>query len=125
MSNSSTAPSARPTFELQRNASSNTLGSLHHDAQSSVGTPPTSLAPAPARMSEKARGKLREGVDVPGDNALGLEEDDGVLDDELQKLLLSGLGGAGFVPTQEWVTSWQKACVFRPYSPRRPPVLAR
>lgn len=48
----------------------------------------------------------------PGENALGLEEDDGVLDEELQHLLKHGLGGtAGFNPTQEWVTSWQKACV--------------
>lgn len=64
-------------------------------------------------MSEKARGKLREGFKGPSANALGLheDEDDGVLDDDLQKLLAGGLGGAGFVPTQEWVTSWQKACV--------------
>jgi hypothetical protein len=64
-------------------------------------------------MSEKARGKLREGFEEPGANMLGLheDEDDGDLNDDLQKLLLGGLGGAGFVPTQEWVTSWQKACV--------------
>lgn len=55
---------------------------------------------------------MREGVTPPGENALGLEEDDGVLDEELQHLLKHGLGGtAGFTPTQEWVTSWQKACV--------------
>lgn len=67
-------------------------------------------------MSEKARGKLREGFEEAGANVPGLheDEDDDALDDDLQKLLLGGLGGAGFIPTQEWVTSWQKAYVRAP-----------
>ncbi|KAL4067524.1 high-temperature-induced dauer-formation protein-domain-containing protein [Scleroderma citrinum] len=49
----------------------------------------------PLSSSEKARGKMRErrseSVDTGG----------------MERLTLSGVGRNGFVPTQEWVTSWQ------------------
>jgi hypothetical protein len=68
-------------------------------------------------MSEKARGKMR--AVEQDDGAAGEEgddlvagEDDGALSEDLEKLRLSGLGNVGFVPTQEWVTSWQKGYVF-------------
>lgn len=52
-----------------------------------------------APMSEKARGKMRERSD---------SESDPALDVELQRLAMAGIGPNGFVPTQEWVSSWQK-----------------
>ena len=51
---------------------------------------------APLGPSEKARGKMRaraESEDLTG---------------SLERLAASGVGRNGFVPTQEWVTSWQQ-----------------
>jgi hypothetical protein len=60
-------------------------------------------------MSEKARGKLRavdpnqEG-DTMG-NAEGMVD---VEDEELMRVAAGGVGPGGYVPTQEWVSSWQR-----------------
>ncbi|CED83440.1 Proteins containing regions of low-complexity [Phaffia rhodozyma] len=70
-------------------------------------------------LSEKARGKRREGLNdgIQEGGGLGEErergdEDDG-LDEELEKIRTGGLGG-GFQPTQDWVTSWQKGLPLDP-----------
>ncbi|KAI0340618.1 hypothetical protein BDW22DRAFT_1360028 [Trametopsis cervina] len=47
--------------------------------------------------SEKARGKMRAGRSMSGDMTRSLE-----------RLAASGVGRNGFIPTQEWVTSWQQ-----------------
>ncbi|KAH7107456.1 high-temperature-induced dauer-formation protein-domain-containing protein [Auriculariales sp. MPI-PUGE-AT-0066] len=55
------------------------------------------------RMSEKARGKMRarqESIDV--DVAA------------LERIAAGGIGRNGFVPTQEWVTSWQQGLPLDP-----------
>jgi hypothetical protein len=49
-------------------------------------------------MSEKARGKMREDTTSPPID----------LDPELQRVAAAGVGRNGFVPTQEWVASWQQ-----------------
>jgi hypothetical protein len=49
--------------------------------------------------SEKAKGKMRERSESM--NTLAAEN-------ELHRLALSGIGPNGYVPTQEWVSSWQK-----------------
>lgn len=49
--------------------------------------------------SEKAKGKMRERSESGSTLAL---------DGELQKLAMAGIGPNGYVPTQEWVSSWQK-----------------
>jgi hypothetical protein len=59
-------------------------------------------APA-AHMSEKARGKMREGAG---------REDSVDLTAEEEVSAAVALGKNGFVPTQEWVSSWQRGCVF-------------
>ncbi|QRW05595.1 hypothetical protein RhiLY_04594 [Ceratobasidium sp. AG-Ba] len=52
-----------------------------------------------ARMSEKARGKMREDV---------VQEESRDLTAEEEIAAAVALGKNGFVPTQEWVTSWQR-----------------
>lgn len=56
--------------------------------------------PAPAiGMSEKARGKLRE--DSGREESLDLSAEEEVA-------AAVALGKNGFIPTQEWVSSWQR-----------------
>ncbi|KAL7413962.1 high-temperature-induced dauer-formation protein-domain-containing protein [Mrakia frigida] len=99
-----------------------TPGEQQQDPLTSVTSPtaPTTATPVPV-MSEKARGKMRERnvEEVPeeggGENGGGGEEvDDGLLGEELEKLRIGGLGNGGFVPSQEWVTSWQKGLPLDP-----------
>lgn len=84
------------------------------EAEASAPTPPpvtpaTEEAPetpvaedAPHQpMSEKARGKMRA---TEADEA---QEDD-ISEEELMRVAAAGVGPNGYVPTQEWVTSWQK-----------------
>lgn len=51
-------------------------------------------------LSEKARGKMRERASMSVDMTRSLE-----------RIALAGIGRNRFVPTQEWVTSWQQGCV--------------
>ena len=53
-------------------------------------------------LSEKARGKMR-------DNSLMSAE----MTRSLERIALAGVGRNRFVPTQEWVTSWQQGCVLQ------------
>lgn len=68
------------------------------------------LAGATNGMSEKARGKMRA-VDPSSTQGQG-EEGEGemvdVPDEELMKVALAGVGTNSYIPTQEWVSSWQK-----------------
>ncbi|KAI9064204.1 hypothetical protein FKP32DRAFT_1757516 [Trametes sanguinea] len=48
-------------------------------------------------VSEKARGKMRAGRSLSGD-----------MTGSLERLAASGVGRNGFVPTQDWVASWQQ-----------------
>ncbi|KAJ7135027.1 high-temperature-induced dauer-formation protein-domain-containing protein [Mycena crocata] len=59
-------------------------------------TSPTSELP-PASTSEKARGKMR------ARRSLSLDTNG-----SLDRVAAAGVGRNGFVPTQEWVTSWQQ-----------------
>ena len=52
--------------------------------------------------SEKAKGKMRERS--ASQSTLAAEN-------ELHRLAMSGIGPNGYVPTQEWVSSWQKGRV--------------
>jgi hypothetical protein len=61
------------------------------------------------KMSEKARGKMRA-VDPTSQET---EEID-VGDEELLGIAAAGVGPSGYVPTQEWVSSWQKGYVRSP-----------
>lgn len=90
-------------------------------------TPTTATAdyssnpPPPSRsMSEKARGKMRATESTTslitvntnqegGGGGGGEEEDDE--EEELMKIAAAGVGPNGYVPTQEWVSSWQKGYV--------------
>ncbi|KAG8953735.1 hypothetical protein FRC04_001939 [Tulasnella sp. 424] len=65
-------------------------------ANMQVSSPPASMP----GMSEKARGKMKE-------PATG-QEDEGEMTPELLSVAAAGVGRNGFVPTQEWVTSWQQ-----------------
>lgn len=62
------------------------------------------------KMSEKARGKMRA-VDPStqdGEDGMGMVD---VGDEELLGIAAAGVGPSGYVPTQEWVSSWQKGYV--------------
>lgn len=64
-----------------------------------VSTPPTG---APG-LSDKARGKMKASGSASGED---LE-----LSAELAQIASGGVGRNGFVPTQDWVTSWQQGYV--------------
>lgn len=68
-------------------------------------------APVPQPMSEKARGKLRATSDsissLPGSIAAETAANE-IPDEELLRVAAAGVGPNGYVPTQEWVSSWQK-----------------
>jgi hypothetical protein len=59
---------------------------------------------APIAMSEKARGKLREDVSLSRTESIDLSAEE-----ELAAAI--SLGKNGFIPTQEWVSSWQRGWV--------------
>ncbi|KAI0078173.1 hypothetical protein K474DRAFT_1683933 [Panus rudis PR-1116 ss-1] len=70
-------------------------------APESVPTSPTSAStPMP---SEKAMGKRRMGRSLSNE-----------MTGSLERLALAGIGRNGFVPTQEWVTSWQQGLPLDP-----------
>ncbi|KAG9021659.1 hypothetical protein FS837_007073, partial [Tulasnella sp. UAMH 9824] len=98
-------------------ASSEAASSQHHDdPERPIPVPPTPSVGSTERqfatmrvssppssvqgLSEKARGKMKE--QAPG------QADEGELTPELLRVAASGVGRNGFVPTQEWVTSWQQ-----------------
>ncbi|KAK6910396.1 hypothetical protein I203_104428 [Kwoniella mangroviensis CBS 8507] len=82
--------------------------------------PPTSGLPSPPPsgqngLSEKQRGKLRA-VDndqstTDGSNGHAQPE---IPDEELMRVAQAGVGPNGYVPTQEWVSSWQKGLPLDP-----------
>lgn len=55
------------------------------------------LSGFPTAVSEKARGKMRERRSESLDT-----------DNSLDRVTAASVGRSGFVPTQEWVTSWQQ-----------------
>ncbi|KAH9057125.1 high-temperature-induced dauer-formation protein-domain-containing protein [Lactarius deliciosus] len=57
----------------------------------------TTLSNFPSAVSEKARGKMRERRSMSLDT-----------DNSLDRVTATAVGRNGFVPTQEWVTSWQQ-----------------
>lgn len=61
---------------------------------------PTTGSTPESALSEKARGKLRERSSMSVEMTRSLE-----------RIALAGIGRNRFVPTQEWVTSWQQGCV--------------
>ena len=79
------------------------------EAQNLSQLPPPPIAVQ--EMSEKARGKMRavqpEELTSPGldDASINTPE---IPDEELMKVAQAGVGPNRYVPTQEWVSSWQK-----------------
>jgi hypothetical protein len=72
--------------------------------------PPPSNAGSDGRggqpMSEKARGKMRA-TSISSVTTTQIV-DDSATDEEIMRLADGGVGPNGYVPTQEWVSSWQK-----------------
>ncbi|KAG8817632.1 hypothetical protein FRC17_011140, partial [Serendipita sp. 399] len=64
--------------------------------------PAFSSADSGRELSEKARGKLRE------------RNDSADLSDPAERAAAAAVGKNGFVPTQEWVTSWQRGLPIDP-----------
>lgn len=73
----------------------------------SSNTPKSADLPGTPVMSEKARGKMRAREESAEPE---LEEED----EELLKVAAAGVGPNGYVPTQEWVSSWQKGLPLDP-----------
>jgi len=84
-------------------------------------TSPASEAPEPEYrpqpISEKARGKMRATESV---TSLPSMTSDGpeIPDEELMRVAAAGVGPMGYIPTQEWVSSWQKGYVRKLWSSR-------
>ena len=74
--------------------------SLDDEAQGQLVSPAAGSTPDGA-LSEKARGKLRERSSISVEMTRSLE-----------RIALAGIGRNRFVPTQEWVTSWQQGYVY-------------
>ena len=70
--------------------------SLDDEAPRPLISPTTGSVPEDA-LSEKARGKLRERSSMSVEMTRSLE-----------RIALAGIGRNRFVPTQEWITSWQQ-----------------
>ncbi|WVQ82249.1 hypothetical protein IAT38_004377 [Cryptococcus sp. DSM 104549] len=73
--------------------------------------------PPPTRtMSEKARGKMRATESTTSLSTLNGGADAGpeIPDEELMRVAAAGVGPNGYVPTQEWVSSWQKGLPLDP-----------
>ncbi|KAE8537640.1 hypothetical protein D1P53_005696 [Cryptococcus gattii VGV] len=77
--------------------------------------------PPSCSISEKARGKMRATESTTSLTTIntnqeggggGEEEDDE--EEELMKIAAAGVGPNGYVPTQEWVSSWQKGLPLDP-----------
>ena len=84
-------PHARPVDE-----ESPTRPLMSPTAAETPGLPP--IPDSSAAMSEKARGKMRAaGRSLSGD-----------MTGSLERLAAAGVGRNGFVPTQEWVSSWHQ-----------------
>ncbi|ORY21894.1 high-temperature-induced dauer-formation protein-domain-containing protein [Naematelia encephala] len=66
----------------------------------------------PQPLSEKARGKMRATESVTSLSSPTSEAE--VPDDELMKVAYAGVGPNGYIPTQEWVSSWQKGLPLDP-----------
>lgn len=81
----------------------------------------SSNPPPPSRsMSEKARGKMRATESTTSlatintnvqEGGVKEEDVDEEEEEELIKIAAAGVGPNGYVPTQEWVSSWQKGYV--------------
>ena len=75
--------------------------SLDDEAPRPLASPVTGPAPEDV-PSEKARGKMRERSSISVEMTRSLE-----------RIAQAGIGRNRFVPTQEWVTSWQQGCVLQ------------
>ncbi|WVR07282.1 hypothetical protein IAU60_004323 [Kwoniella sp. DSM 27419] len=69
-------------------------------------------------LSEKARGKMRA-VDSSTDLSSPTDDSDAppgseIPDEELMRVAQAGVGPNGYIPTQEWVSSWQKGLPLDP-----------
>ncbi|KAG8897955.1 hypothetical protein FRB99_007774 [Tulasnella sp. 403] len=73
-----------------------TAGSERVFPTSAISSPPP---PSTRPLSEKARGKMKE---------QGSVTEIEILDPELERVAAAGVGRNGFVPTQDWVASWQQ-----------------
>lgn len=83
--------------------------SLDDEAPRPLVSPTTGSTPEDV-LSEKARGKMRARASMSVDMTRSLE-----------RIALAGIGRNRFVPTQEWVTSWQQGCVSCVQTVRPPP----
>ncbi|KAK8864156.1 hypothetical protein IAR55_001402 [Kwoniella newhampshirensis] len=73
--------------------------------------PPISVQTQP--LSEKARGKMRATESTTSLTSPASEGPE-IPDEELIKVAQAGVGPNGYVPTQEWVSSWQKGLPLDP-----------
>ncbi|EPQ58471.1 hypothetical protein GLOTRDRAFT_114891 [Gloeophyllum trabeum ATCC 11539] len=84
----------------QRSASEDDSPSTRPLMSPTTGEAPTRPSTPPA-ASEKARGKMKERRSMS-------------MDESLERIAAAGIGRNGFVPTQEWVTSWQQGLPLDP-----------
>ncbi|WWD17544.1 hypothetical protein CI109_101985 [Kwoniella shandongensis] len=84
---------------------------LAESTQSALPPPPMSVNTQP--LSEKARGKMRATESTTSLSSPTTEGPE-IPDEELMKVAQAGVGPNGYIPTQEWVSSWQKGLPLDP-----------
>lgn len=107
-------PSPLPQRTSEESATVPTIQPLSTPGDSPVSDPLSQMpsaettVPEPgAPLSEKARGKMRATESVT--SLTSPRSTSGELaDEELLSIASAGVGPNGYVPTQEWVSSWQK-----------------
>ncbi|KAK4683945.1 hypothetical protein P7C73_g6263, partial [Tremellales sp. Uapishka_1] len=70
------------------------------------------ISDRPAALSEKAKGKMKATESTS--SLPGIAEVPDIPDEELARLAAAGIGPNGYIPTQEWVSSWQKGLPLDP-----------
>ncbi|WWC70472.1 uncharacterized protein I206_104423 [Kwoniella pini CBS 10737] len=82
--------------------------------QPTAASPPPVSQGANSGLSEKQRGKLRATDTESITGSLDGTNEISIPDEELMRVAQAGVGPNGYVPTQEWVSSWQKGLPLDP-----------
>jgi hypothetical protein len=115
---SSAAVQTQPLTSPSLDESAATGAPAKSNQQANLANLPPPPIVAQKEMSEKARGKMRavqpEDVTSPTLEETNLHMPE-VPDEELMRVAQAGVGPNRYVPTQEWVASWQKGYVCCPF----------
>ncbi|WWC61589.1 uncharacterized protein I303_104173 [Kwoniella dejecticola CBS 10117] len=87
---------------------------LAQSPPANLASPPPPIQGSNGGLSEKQRGKLRATDTESITGSIDGTMDVSIPDDELMRVAQAGVGPNGYIPTQEWVSSWQKGLPLDP-----------